>query len=202
MNRFMVAIRSCGLLCLAVLMLGVPSPAADEKKVDLQVGETAPVFEATDDQGQPWKSADHVGKKYLVVYFYPGDIAPGCTRQAQTFRDNMNKLNDPDIEVVGVSGDAVTTHALFKKAQMLNFSLLADEDGNLAKRFGVPVGAGAVVKTKDAEGKSVALERNATAARWTFIIGKDGKILYKNTKVNPVVDSQQVAAFIEKIEKK
>jgi len=176
--------------------------AADEQKVDLQVGDVAPMFQATDDRDQTWQSSDHVGKKYLVVYFYPGDFTPGCTRQAQMFRDNMNKLSDAGIEVVGVSGDAVATHALFKKAQMLNFTLLADEEGSLAKRFGVPVGAGREVKTKDAEGKIVTLKRAVTVSRWTFIIGKDGKILYKNTKVNPVEDSKQVADFIEKLEKK
>lgn len=176
--------------------------AADDKKVDLQVGGAAPDFEATDDQGQTWLSSDHVGKKYLVVYFYPGDFTPGCTKQAQIVRDNMNKLTEAGIEVVGVSGDAPETHALFKKAESLNFTLLADVDGSLAKQFGVPVGAGGTVKAKDAEGKIVTLKRAVTTARWTFIIGKDGKILYKNTKVNPVDDSKQIAAFIENLEKK
>jgi len=176
--------------------------AAEEKTVDLQVGDTAPAFEATDDQSRPWKSAEHVGKKYVVVYFYPGDFTPGCTRQAQSFRDSMNKLSDQGVEVIGVSGDSAATHALFKKAQMLNFTLLADEDGSLAKRFGVPVGAGGQVKIKDAAGKDVVLKRAVTAQRWTFVIGKDGKIAYKNTKVNPTEDSKQIAAFIEKLEKK
>jgi peroxiredoxin Q/BCP len=202
MSRLKMATRSACLLLAVTLTLGKTAPAADEKKVELNVGDPAPVFQTTDDQGQPWKSADHVGKKYLVVYFYPGDFTPGCTTQAQKFRDNMNKLNDQGIEVIGVSGDSVATHALFKTAQKLNFTLLGDEDGNLAKQFGVPVGAGAEVRTKGTDGKVVVLKRGATAARWTFIIGKDGKILYKNTKVNPVVDSQEVAAFIEKLEKK
>jgi peroxiredoxin Q/BCP len=207
MNRVMLALRSCGLLCLAVLMTGGMSPAADEKKadekkVDLQVGETAPVFEATNDEGKPWKSNEHFSAKYLVVYFYPGDFTPGCTVQAKTFRADMNKLNEQGIEVVGVSGDSATTHALFKKAQKLNFTLLADEDGSLANRFGVPVKPGAQVKTKDAEGNPITLMRNVTTARWTFIIGRDGKILYKNIIVNPVEDSKQVLAFIEQLEKK
>jgi len=176
--------------------------AADEPKKELQVGATAPEFEAIDDQGQTWLSSEHVGSKYLVVYFYPGDFTPGCTKQAQIVRDNMNKLKEAGIEVVGVSGDAAETHALFKKAQMLNFTLLADASGNLAKQFGVPLNAGGEVKAKDAEGKVVTLKREVTAARWTFIIGKDGKVLYKNTKVNPAEDSKQVVAFIESLEKK
>jgi len=176
--------------------------APPEKKIEIQVGDAAPVFEATDDKGILWKSAEHVGKKYVVVYFYPGDFTPGCIRQAQSFRDNMNTLNSQGIEVIGISGDSANTHALFKAAQKLNFTLLADENGNLAKSFGVPVGAGGEVRTKDADGKNVVLKRAVTAVRWTFFIGKDGKVIYKNTKVNPVDDSKQIAAFIEKLEKK
>jgi len=166
------------------------------------VGDPAPTFEGTDDQGQPWKSADRVGKKYVVVYFYPGDFTPGCIKQAQSFRDNMNRLAAKGVEVVGISGDGVKTHERFKKAQKLNFTLLADEQGVLAKKFGVPVGKGGRVRIKDAKGELVTIERVVTTARWTFVIGKDGKIAYKNTKVNPVLDSKQVAEFIEKREKK
>src|SRR5262249_30079453 len=146
-------------------------------------------------------SADHVGKKYVVVYFYPGDFTPGCIRQAQAFRDSMNKLSAQGVEVVGVSGDAVASHALFKKAQQLNFTLLADEEGSLASQVGVPVGKGGEVKTKGADGQPVTLKRNATLSRWTFVIGKDGKIVYKNTNVNPAQDSKQVSDLVEKLEK-
>jgi peroxiredoxin Q/BCP len=175
---------------------------ADEKKVDLKVGDPAPVFTGTDERAQPWKSADHVGKKYVVIYFYPGDFTPGCTRQAQLFRDDMNKLVARGVEVVGVSGDTAKTHEMFKQAQKLNFTLLADEDGSLARKFGVPLGKGGVVRARSAQGQMVTVKRSITAARWTFILGKDGKIAYKNTRVIPAQDSKQVAAFIDKLEKK
>ncbi len=174
----------------------------DDKKVDLKVGDTAPAFRSTDDQGATWKSSDHLGKKYIVVYFYPGDFTPGCITQAKKFRDNLNKLYDQGAEVVGISGDSAKTHALFKQVYKLNFTLAADEDGSLAKRFGVPVGPGGEVKTKDADGKPITLKRAVTTARWTFIIGKDGKIAYMNTKVDPVKDTRQVADILEKLEKK
>ena len=103
--------------------------AADDKKVDLKVGDAAPVFEGPDDKGKAWKSAEHFGKKYVVVYFYPGDFTSGCIKQAQTFRDNMNNLTAKGVEVVGVSGDGIKTHEMFKKVQKLNFTLLADEAG-------------------------------------------------------------------------
>src|SRR5262249_11501175 len=103
---------------------------------------------------------------------------------------------------VGISGDSSKTHALFKESYKLTFTLVADEKGEIAGMFGVPVNAGAEVITKDAEKKRLAFQRAITIARWTFIIGLDGKILYKNTKVNPVKDSQQVEAILEKLEKK
>ena len=113
----------------------------------------------------------------------------------------MNKLNDEGVEVVGVSGDAVLTHQMFKKAQKLNFTLLSDEEGKLAGTFGVPVGKGAEVKTKDADGQPLTVKRALTASRWTFVIGRDGQVVYKNTQVNPVKDSKEVADLIEKLEK-
>jgi peroxiredoxin Q/BCP len=178
--------------------------------VDLEVGATAPAFEAIDDAGKPWKSADHVGKKVIVFYFYPGDFTPGCTAQARSFRDSMNKLTDQGVEVIGISGDSAGSHELFKKVQELNFTLLADEEGKLAKLFGVPVSKGAEVKARDARGKPIkdatgkdtVFTRGVTAARWTFIIGKDGHIVSRNTRVNPVQDSKEVAAFIEKMNQK
>ena len=185
---------------LALAAYGGPA-AADEPRADLNVGDPAPAFEAVDDLGRPWKSVDHVGAKYLVVYFFPGDFTPGCTRQAQNFRDAMNKLNDEGVEVVGVSGDSVPTHQLFKKAQKLNFTLLADDEGRLAATFGVPVGKGADVKAKDADNQPLTLKRALTAVRWTFVIGKDGKIVYKNTRVDPAKDSKDIADLIDQLNK-
>jgi|HubBroStandDraft_6_1064221.scaffolds.fasta_scaffold231863_1 peroxiredoxin Q/BCP len=170
--------------------------------VDLKVGDVAPTFECLDDEGRPWKSAEHVGKKYLVVYFYPGDFTPGCTNQAKGFRDAMHKLVEKGVEVVGVSGDAVLNHQLFKEAQTLNFTLLADEDGSIAKKFGVPLGAAGQVKTKGANGQEIVLKRGVTAARWTFVIDKDGKIALKNTRALPTQDAKKVAEFIDQLEKR
>jgi thioredoxin-dependent peroxiredoxin len=189
-------------LMLTVVTLVGSAGAQDEKKVDLQIGDVAPAFESKDDQGLTWKSSDHLGKKYIVIYFYPGDFTPGCTAQAKKFQDNMNKLYDQGAEVVGVSGDSAKTHALFKDAYKLTITLVADEQGSLAKKFGVPVGAGAEVKTRDADKKLLTLKREVTTARWTFIIGLDGKILYKNTKVDPVKDSAQVIEILDKLDKK
>ena len=113
---------------------------ADDKKVDLKVGDAAPAFEARTDEVKTWSSADHYGKKWVVIYFYPGDFTPGCTAQAKAFNAAMDKLTEQGVEVVGISGDSVSTHEPFKKAMKLNFTLLADEAGEVAMKFGVPVG--------------------------------------------------------------
>ncbi len=190
------------LILLAVAATTTADDRKDEKPVELQVGDPAPASEARTDRDQTWTAADHFGKKYVVIYFYPGDFTPGCTAQANAFRDGMNKLTDLGVEVVGVSGDSAKSHEVFRKSQKLNFTLLADEDGGLAKLFGVPVGAGASVKAKDADGNPIEVKRGVTAARRTFVVGKDGKVVYKNTKVTPADDARKITEFITKAEGK
>ena len=113
---------------------------AQEKKV--KVHDKAPAFEATDDAGKTWKSSDVVGKKILVLYFYPADFTGGCTAQACSYRDSIEKLSSKNVEVVGVSADSPKTHEMFKKDHKLGFTLLADEKGQLAKTFGIPAKIG------------------------------------------------------------
>jgi len=187
-------------LACALALLAAGGRADD--KVDLKVGDKAPAFRARDDKDRSRDSADRVGKKWVVVYFYPGDFTPGCTAQANIYRDAMNRLTDLGVEVVGVSGDSVQVHEMFKKAQKLNFTLLADEDGAVAKKFGVPFGPGATVKAKAADGTPLEFKRAGTAARWTFVIGKDGTVVYKNTTVAPADDAKKVTEFITKADQK
>jgi peroxiredoxin Q/BCP len=194
-GRIVMAVSVACLVSLATAGL-----SADEKTKggQVNVGDPAPAFESTDDQGNPWKSTDHVGKKILVVYFYPADLTGGCTMQACGYRDDMKKLADKGVEVVGVSGDSVENHQKFKKVKELNFTLLADEDGAVAKKFGVPVGPGGDAKVKDADGNEIVLKQGVRAQRWTFVIGKDGKVIYKNPKVAAAKDSKQILEVIEK----
>jgi peroxiredoxin Q/BCP len=188
------------MMVLLVVCLATGRITADDKatKGEVKVGDPAPTFESTDDQGNTWKSADHVGKKILVVYFYPADLTGGCTKQACSYRDDMSKLADKGVEVVGISGDSAKNHEVFKKVEKLNFTLLADEEGSVAKKFGVPLHKGGDFPTKDADGNPIVLKRGVTAERWTFVINKDGKIIYKNAKVNPTQDSKQILELIEK----
>jgi len=167
----------------------------------LKVGDAAPKFFAQADDGSQWKSEDHVGKQVLVVYFYPADLTGGCTKQACKFRDDLSSLTDLGVEVIGVSGDTVENHKVFKDAHQLNYPLLADVKGEVARAFGVPVTLGEKSVTVKVNGKDVTLTRLATAKRWTFVIDRDGKILYKNENVKPDQDSHEVAEVVRGLKK-
>ena len=191
----------CLYLVIAVWFASTSTAFADADQTQVKVGDKAPVFEAKDDTGKTWKSSDRVGKKVLVVYFYPADMTPGCTKQACGFRDDMKKLTGKDVEVVGVSGDSVRNHQLFKKVYDLNFTLLADEDGAVAKKFGVPLGKGRSI-TRTIGGKEEVLTRGVTAVRWTFVIDQKGLIVLKNTKVKAAKDSKAILKAVEKLKEK
>jgi peroxiredoxin Q/BCP len=208
----MRSVALCGSLILGGLCAGrlladeprVDSPAAASATVELTVGEAVPGFEAVGDDGQPWRAADHVGKKIVVMYFYPGDFTGGCIKQAQAFREGLARLEALDVELIGVSGDSVATHQLFKTTYGLKHTLLADPEGALAKQLGLPVQKGAKVRTRgpdgqpllDGAGKSIMVERGAALPRWTLVIGKDGKLLSKRTQVNPATDADEVARLV------
>lgn len=193
----MTALLRWALAASFLCVFGLAANGADEKGV--KVGDKAPTFKATDDQGKLWNSDDVVGKKILVVYFYPADLTGGCTKQACAFRDDMKKLADKGVEVVGVSGDSAKNHEIFKKVHKLNFTLLADEDGAVAKAFGVPLKPGGDFKTKDDQGKDVVLKTGVRAARWTFVIDKNGKIVHKDTEVKAAEDSKKILEVVEKL---
>jgi peroxiredoxin Q/BCP len=111
----------------------------------------------------------------------------------------MKKLEGKGVEVVGVSGDSVKNHQFFKKVHHLNFTLLADEKGEIAKAFGVPLTPGKIFKFKSEDGSIAELKRGVTAKRWTFVIDKQGKIAMKNTKVTPSDDSKAVMTMVESL---
>jgi peroxiredoxin Q/BCP len=95
----------------------------------------------------------------------------------------------------------VRNHQLFKKAENLNFTLLADEKGEVAGKFGVPFKAGEQSIEREIDGKKETLTRGGTAQRWTFIIGLDGKIAYKDEKVVAAEDPKKIAEAVAKLQK-
>lgn len=163
----------------------------------LEVGDKAPEFKAKTDNGSTWDLKDHVGDKFIVVYFYPAAMTGGCTAQACSYRDMQSDINAADALVVGVSGDNVEGLQHFKEANNLNFPLLSDETGAIARKFGVPTRDGGTI-TREIDGQEVELVRGVTASRWTFIIGKNGQIVYKNTDVNAANDSKEILDYIKK----
>ena len=182
-------------LGITALFLGAALVSAANNTA-LEIGDKAPNFSANDDKGDLWKLDDYLAKKYVIVYFYPAAMTGGCTKQACSYRDNKADLADLDVEVVGVSGDAVNNLKLFKEVHDLNFSLLSDAGGDIAEKFGVPVRDGGAIK-KTVDGQIFSLKRSFTESRWTFIIGKDGKIIYKDTEVNAEKDSGNVIEFLK-----
>ncbi|MGH7492108.1 MAG: peroxiredoxin [bacterium] len=163
----------------------------------LQVGDKAPSFVANDQDGNLWKFEDHLGKGYLVVYFYPAAMTGGCTKQACSYRDQKSGFDDMHVEIVGISGDPVRNLKYFQEAQQLNFTLLSDVSGEIATKFGVPIGNGGVI-TRSINGQDKNLERMVTASRWTFVIDPQGKVVYKDAEVNAAEDSQKVSDFVRK----
>lgn len=171
---------------------------------ELQVGDAAPEFHCLDEAGNLWHSREHVGKQFVVLYFYRSDFTFCCTRQGVRYRDSQQEFAKLGAEVVGVSGDSVESHCLFKGNQQLSQSLLADTEGLLAQKFGVPVRCGGKAMAQDADGKElrhpdgkvISFPRTVTAERWTFVIDRDGRIIYREANVSPVHDSRTVLEFL------
>jgi thioredoxin-dependent peroxiredoxin len=185
------------LLSAAVLAIGGGLSAGEKSKV--KVGDKAPAVQSVDETGKTWKSSDVVGKKVLVLYFYPADFTGGCTKQACGFRDAIEKLGGSGVEVVGVSGDTPATHRAFKKEHNLNFHLLADEHGDVAKAFGIPVSKGGTAKGKNEKGEAADVLRGATIQRYNVVIDKSGHIAAIDKVSNAGGDAERVAALVKSL---
>ena len=146
------------------------------------VGGAAPAFALPDQQGETRRLDDYAGK-WLVLYFYPKDDTPGCTTQACDFRDNIFAFRRLDAEIVGISLDDVVSHKDFAEKHGLPFTLLADEQGAVAREYGVLRKFGAV----------------ELASRQTFLISPEGVIARHYEKVNLETHSADVLKDIESL---
>ena len=155
----------------------------------LEAGEKAPAFTLTADDGAKVKLSDLKGSP-VVLYFYPRDDTPGCTREACAFRDRSAELKKLGAKVLGVSTDDVASHAKFRDKYQLNFPLLADPDHKVAEKFGA-------WREKNMYGK-----KSMGIARSTFLIGPDGVVqkVWKAVKVDGH-DEQVLAALKELVGK-
>lgn len=148
---------------------------------ELKVGDAAPDFSLLDERGLPVSLKDYLGKKVVVLYFYPKDFTPGCTAEACSFRDDYKPIQDKGAVVIGVSLDSVESHLKFSEKHMLPFTILSDHKKEVAKAYGV-LGVGGFL-----------------AKRVTFIINKDGKITHVFTKVDVKQHSEEVLKALEEL---
>ena len=158
---------------LAALALTALAPSA--RADALKEGDVAPPFKAKGDDGKEYSLAAFKGKT-VVLYFYPKDDTPGCTIEAQEFRDAYDKFAQKGAVVLGVSVDNTESHQAFRKKYNLNFPLLVDGEP-IARMYGVPTSGG-------------------YAARQTFVIGKDGKLKKVFRSVTPRGHSAEILGVI------
>ncbi|NVO31137.1 thioredoxin-dependent thiol peroxidase [Hymenobacter lapidiphilus] len=135
-----------------------------------QAGETAPAFEAPDQNGTTHRLADYRGRK-VALYFYPKDDTSGCTTQACNLRDNYQQLLAAGVQVLGVSIDSAKSHQKFIEKHELPFPLLVDEDKKLVQDYGVW------------QEKSMYGRKYMGTMRYTFLIDEEGKVERVITKV-------------------
>jgi len=148
-----------------------------------KVGDKAPLIEGKDQDGKTWKLADEIGKKAVLLYFYPKDDTPGCTKEACGFRDRISDLKKENVDVIGVSFDNAESHQKFISKYNLNFPLLADTDGKIADAFGVK------------------MANRPMAKRVSFLIDKEGKIAHVTDTMNAETHLTEMKAAVEKLKK-
>ncbi|MDG6994745.1 MAG: peroxiredoxin [Nitrososphaerota archaeon] len=150
--------------------------------MQLKVGDMAPLFESTTDDGSKFSLSDLIGKINVIVYFYPKDFTMGCTKEACAFRDDWNEITSLGATVVGISSDSVETHSKFKKEQSLPFILISDSDRSIRKLYGV--------------------DSRFLAPRTTFVIDRQGVIRSVfNSQLNISRHISQALETLHNIEK-
>lgn len=132
------------------------------------VGSTVPSFSLKDQNGEVFELDSVKGKKNLVIYFYPKDDTPGCTREACSFRDQFDVFKQQDALIIGISAQSVESHLEFSKKHRLNYTLLSDEGNVVRKLFGVPANLFGLLP-----------------GRVTYVVDKAGKVVFVfNSQMN------------------
>ncbi len=149
----------------------------------LQIGTKAPSFELYDQNGTLHKLEDYKGKK-VILYFYPKDNTPGCTKEACGYNENLSSFNDKNVIILGISKDSVSSHKKFESNFGLGFTLLSDENLDAIKKYDV-------WKEKKNYGKTY-----MGILRTTYLINEEGIIVFANDKVKAASDA---LTMLEKI---
>ncbi len=168
-------------------------------RAQASLGEKVPNFTAINQNGDKWVLKKEMkSAEYMVIYFYPAAFTGGCTKQACSYRDQNAAFDKMNARVVGVSGDKPATLQLFALEHQLNFTLLSDEEGELASLFGVPQKEGSTIQ-REIKGETVDLTRGTSIQRWTFILDSKGTLIYKDAEVNAAEDSGKVFEFLSSL---
>ncbi len=153
----------------------------------LQVGDKAPHFESVDENGDPISLADFTGKK-LILFFYPKDDSPGCTKEACSLRDDYRKLQKAGYDILGVSPDKYTKHKKFIDKYEFQYSLVADPEKEIINNYAC-------------WGPKKFMGREVTGVyRTTFLIDGNGVIEHIFTKVKTKDHAQQILAQIDELQ--
>ena len=145
------------------------------------IGDMAPDFEGSTSNGTIVRLKDYLGKKNVVLYFYPKDDTRGCTLEACSFRDKLNSLRALWTEVVGVSVDSLESHKQFAEKHNLNFPLVSDHEKRISQTYGALSDDG------------------SQAERMTFIIDRQGRIASVFTKVDVTKHTDEVVAALKQL---
>ncbi len=144
-------------------------------------------FELPDQNGKIHKLTDYLGMN-VIVYFYPKDSTPGCTKEACNFRDGRQVLEDLNVVVLGISKDSVASHKKFAEKHKLNFTLLSDSSGDTIKQFGA-------WGTKKMFGNSYeGIKRN------TYLFDKKGNLVKEYENVNPMTHIGEIIKDLQKLD--
>src|SRR5262245_57496319 len=170
-------------LATSVLLAAIATSQSAEPTQTPKVGDKAPLIEGKDQDGKDWKLADVLGKKVVLLYFYPKDDTPGCTKEACGFRDRVGDLKKQGVEVVGVSFDTEESHKKFIAKHNLNFTLLADTDGKITEAYGAK------------------MPNRNLSRRVSFLIGKDGKIVHVTDVPSADTHLAEMKDAVEKLTK-
>jgi thioredoxin-dependent peroxiredoxin len=134
---------------------------AQETQQKVQIGSRVPEFSLLDQNGKKFDIKDVIGKKKLVIYFYPKDDSPGCTKEACYFQDQYEVFRQADADIIGISSQSVESHRKFADKYKLSFTLLSDKSNKVRELFGVPTNFLGLIP-----------------GRVTYVVDKSGKIIY------------------------
>ena len=150
-------------------------------EIKVKAGDPAPDFEGPTSDGSRLGLKDFVGKKNVILYFYPKDDTPGCTKEACSFRDNLQPIRDMGAEIIGVSLDSIQSHSKFASKYGLSFPLISDKEMRIANAYGVLKDTG------------------TSTSRVTFIIDKSGKIAKVFPKVDVTKHTEEVVSALKEL---